>query len=103
MGYSIQASGELVYTIGAETVRVPESSVKQGEHVQTAPASVKGDDESWSVRFAVSSQGNQFIWHVSYSVGDSGASIDAHELVQSPSGVELVSEPKFVVVETAAE
>lgn len=100
MGYSIQASGELVYTMGVEAVRIPASSLEQGEHVQNESTRTKDDDESWLVSFKVGSQTNQFIWHVNYSVGPSGASIDHCELVQCPKGVALSREPTFKVVES---
>lgn len=100
MGYSIQAFGELGYTMGVETIRLPASSLEQGAHAQNSSTQTKEDDESWLVSFKVGSQTNQFIWHVYYSVGSSGASIDQCELVQYPKDVALIREPTFKIVES---
>jgi hypothetical protein len=103
MGFRIQVSGEFVYRVGEEQIRVPASSFKQGQPVQTASAGFKGDVVDYLVPMEVISQGHQFIWSVSHSLGEEGASIDVCELKKSPNGVSVVSGPNFVVVETAPE
>lgn len=84
MGISIQISGEAVYTVGDDSVRITADLLKQDSVALISTASFKEDDEDWVAQFSVVTGAGRFIWDVYFSVGLSGGSFDYAEL-KSPS------------------
>lgn len=99
MGISIQASGEAIYLVGGEQFRISAASLRQGNGVLNAPASFKGDNEYWLMPFSADTKSGLFTWHVSYSMGLSGACFEDAELVSKPAGVEVIDNMVFKVVD----
>lgn len=99
MGFSIQASGEAVFTRGEDQLRISSSSLQEVDHFKNSSQISKADDEEWLVSFSVVTEEGQFVWTVSYSSGLSGVLIDHTELVNSPASLELTEDMDFEVVE----
>jgi hypothetical protein len=99
MGFSIQASGEMVYLIGEKEFRIPADLLVPGELIQNGFPLTEDDDADWLASFSADSTEGKFIWEVSYPVGPSAPDIHEVKLLERPPAAKVIEEMIFTAVE----
>lgn len=99
MGFFIECCGGAEIVHAGKTVKISAAQIKQvvNETTQVSASAYKGADEGRRATFAATTAQGEFIWHVFFSTGDSGDSIDEVAMVRAPSGVDVKSDPAFEI------
>ncbi|MBB6343238.1 hypothetical protein HNP49_003436 [Pseudomonas fluvialis] len=91
----VKPVGELVFEMGGNEHQISVSQLSQGDLKKQSGLKNKDDSEEWSVTFTADSEFGQFVWVVSFGLGNQGLSVDDSEMVKRPAGVEVIQDVSF--------
>lgn len=92
---SVIPVGELVFEKDGHEHHIPASQLSQGMPRKEADG-IHGASEEWSVTFTLRSIFGDFAWHIIYTVGDRGLSVEDSEIVKRPEGVNVIQDVSFI-------
>lgn len=92
---NVKPVGQLVFEMNGVEHQISASKLFQGDPKKQSGLKNKDGSEEWSVTFTAESEYGQFVWVVSFDIGNQGLSVDDSEMVKRPSGVEVIQDVSF--------
>lgn len=91
----VKPVGQLVFEMNGVEHQVSASQLSQGDLEKQSGLKNKDDSEEWSVTFKAESEFGQFVWVVSFTLGNEGGDVNDSDMVKKPKGVKVVRDVSF--------
>lgn len=91
----VKPVGQLVFEMSGVEHQISASQLCQGNLEKLSGLKNKDDSEEWSVTFTAESEFGQFVWVVSFTLGNEGGDVNDSDMVKKPKGVKVVRDVSF--------
>ncbi len=91
----VKPVGQLVFEVNRVPHQISASKLSQGDQKKQSGLKNKDGSEEWSVTFTAESEFGQFVWVVSFTLGNEGGDVNDSDMVKRPKGVKVVRDVSF--------